>query len=127
MDLNSDLFALHSGTVISVEDSFDPGEYRRRSYGNTITLESELNGNIVIIMYAHLNRVDVQEGYNVSQGQIIGLSGNTGNAVDSETDTTILPHVHIEAKVDGERVDPAEYLATKFDSSTGDVKETCDL
>ncbi|HYV98423.1 MAG TPA: M23 family metallopeptidase [Gemmatimonadaceae bacterium] len=36
------------------------------------------NGESYVSVYGHLSRVDVQEGASVSEGAVIGLSGNTG-------------------------------------------------
>lgn len=36
------------------------------------------SGESYVSVYGHLSRVDVQEGASVSQGTVIGLSGNTG-------------------------------------------------
>jgi hypothetical protein len=35
-------------------------------------------GESYVSVYGHLSRVDVQEGVSISEGTVIGLSGNTG-------------------------------------------------
>jgi murein DD-endopeptidase MepM/ murein hydrolase activator NlpD len=66
-------------------------------------------GNVVIVrhnssdetLYAHLSRMDVHVGQNVSQGQHIGAIGATGWATG--------PHLHFEFRVNGVHQDPVQY------------------
>lgn len=127
MDLNSDLYSIHTGEVVTVNDGIDPGEPGYGGFGNNIVVAASLVGETVHITYAHLNRVDVQVGDIVQMGDKVGLSGNTGNANNSRSSLEILPHVHIEAHTDGgaTRVDPGPYMATQFQDN-GEVKTTCD-
>ena len=49
-------------------------------------------------MYGHLSRVVVARGDAVTEGQVIGLSGNTGRST--------APHLHFEIRVNGRSVNP---------------------
>lgn len=66
-------------------------------------------GNCVIIahnqrlttLYGHMSRIAVSNGQRVTQGQVIGYVGSTGNSTG--------PHVHFEVRVDGQFVSPFSY------------------
>ena len=61
------------------------------------------HGNGLISMYCHLDRIDVQVGDTVAQGQRIGLSGMTGRASG--------PHLHWSVVLNGVMVDPELFIA----------------
>ena len=69
------------------------------AYGNAIYID---HGGGIQTHYAHLSKFQVSSGASVSQGQIIGLSGATGNVTG--------PHLHFEVLKNGVRVDPANYI-----------------
>jgi murein DD-endopeptidase MepM/ murein hydrolase activator NlpD len=53
-----------------------------------------------LTVYAHLSRIDVRHGQNVSQGQRVGAVGATGWATG--------PHLHFEFRVNGAHQDPIQ-------------------
>ncbi len=67
----------------------------QNGYGNIIILKHQNNYKTV---YAHLSRINVRKGANVSQGQIIGAVGATGWATG--------PHLHFEFRINGIYRDP---------------------
>ena len=71
----TEILAAHSGRVIKA--SSDP-----KGYGNYIRIENDKEGSLV----AHLQSFKVKEGDIVSEGQVIGISDNTGNST--------APHLH---------------------------------
>jgi murein DD-endopeptidase MepM/ murein hydrolase activator NlpD len=67
----------------------------QNGYGNVVFIKHRDNHETV---YAHLSKVSVQNGQNVSQGQTIGLVGSSGWATG--------PHLHFEVRVNGTQQDP---------------------
>lgn len=67
----------------------------QNGYGNVIILKHRNNRSTV---YAHLSRINVHKGENVSQGQNIGAVGATGWATG--------PHLHFEFRINGVYQDP---------------------
>jgi septal ring factor EnvC (AmiA/AmiB activator) len=80
-----------SGTVISA--GWQGG------YGNLVLID---HGSVVTA-YAHMSSMAVSAGQSVSQGQTIGNVGNTGNSTG--------PHLHFETRVNGNAVNPRQYLS----------------
>jgi len=67
-------------------------------YGNCIVLD---HGYGLQSIYGHLSRIDVHEGDMVKQGQVMGLSGQTGMAGGD--------HIHFGMQLDGVQIDPKEW------------------
>jgi biotin carboxyl carrier protein len=57
---------------------------------------------VAATLYLHLSEFKVKEGDQVKRGQIIGLSGATGRATG--------PHLHVEVRWQGTRLDPQGLL-----------------
>jgi murein DD-endopeptidase MepM/ murein hydrolase activator NlpD len=111
---NSNLYSMCDGEVVSVRNSFAPGQYKFRSFGNFVVVRSQINGNTVYIKFNHLNSVSVSKGQLVSAGDLLGLSGTTGNAAAKG----VTPHVHIEVfDSSWNTLNPQDYLTTQFDSN----------
>ncbi|MEU9480725.1 peptidoglycan DD-metalloendopeptidase family protein [Streptomyces sp. NPDC048191] len=75
------------------------------AYGNQIVIR---HADGMYSQYAHLSKVEVSTGDTVSGGQVIGLSGETGNAFG--------PHLHFEIRTGpdyGSDVSPLPYLRKK--------------
>lgn len=88
------LVATRAGTVIVAGPS--------GGYGNLIVIS---HGNGLTSSYAHLSSMAVREGQDVAQGQSVGRVGSTGNVTG--------PHLHFEIRLDGEPVDPMDYLGPR--------------
>lgn len=99
---------LHRGVDISVPSgtpvyAMKPGRVRfsgtMSGYGNVVWID---HGGDVLSVYAHLSRIDVQEGQEVDRSEPIALSGQSGNASG--------PHLHFEVWRDGREIDPVDAL-----------------
>lgn len=72
------------------------------SYGNYVLVD---HGGGLSTLYAHCTSLKVSAGQTVTKGQVIGTVGQTGNAYGY--------HLHLEVRVNGERVNPAGYVPLK--------------
>ena len=94
---NTPLYSWKKGAVVSTNNSCGEGFYGNScggGYGNYVIIEhiSE-NGEKQYTMYAHMSSVNVSSGDQVSAGQQIGLSGNSGSSTG--------PHLHFEIRTGG--------------------------
>jgi murein DD-endopeptidase MepM/ murein hydrolase activator NlpD len=55
-------------------------------------------------IYGHLSKIEVPSGLNVKRGDLIGLSGNSGNRSTG-------PHLHYEVRVNGDHQDALNFFA----------------
>jgi murein DD-endopeptidase MepM/ murein hydrolase activator NlpD len=63
------------------------------TYGNVVVIEHDFGyrGQKLFTLYAHMSRILVAEGQTVAAGEIIGLTGGTGDVSG--------PHVHMEVRL----------------------------
>ena len=88
----TNIATIYSGTVVDIGED--------RIYGKYITVQ---NGNVKT-MYAHCSSTLANRGDKVEEGDVIAFVGSTGQSTG--------PHLHITIWIDGEIVDPTEYLST---------------
>lgn len=100
---NTNIIAIKDGVVSKVINSCSVGDMKCGSgYGNMVTI-SHSDGTYST--YAYLSSVDVSEGQSVSQGEVIGVMGQTGSASDLS--------LHFEIKIStGARVNPNTYVSS---------------
>lgn len=74
---------------------------RRGTYGNLLEID---HGNGYVTRYAHLSGFadGIRPGTRVNRGDLVALSGDTG--------VTQGPHLHYEVRLNGESLDPLNYL-----------------
>lgn len=100
----TDVFSAAPGQVSTV--GYDEG-----GWGNYVMLQHDWGSTL----YAHLSGVGVEEGQWLATGDLLGLSGSTGNSSG--------PHLHFEMIMPdgpdeyGGRVDPTPYLPGYGDAS----------
>ncbi|MBI9044419.1 MAG: M23 family metallopeptidase [Anaerolineaceae bacterium] len=98
--INSDVRAIGDGVVYSTKGQHE--NHGNHLYGKQVRID-HCNGYKSI--YAYLSKARVRKGDKVSSGDLIAMSGNTGNSTG--------PHLHITIKHNGEFVDPLPLLKGK--------------
>jgi murein DD-endopeptidase MepM/ murein hydrolase activator NlpD len=85
----TDVLAVKGGKVVAVQTK-DEGDY-----GRSVTIEiTDADGNTRYAFYAHLESVSVTADQEVSEGDVVGKSGTSGNADESS------PHLHFENRTE---------------------------
>ena len=94
-------FAIPTGTNISASQSgrVHTVRFGRTGYGHFVVID---HGGGVATLYAHLSQILVREGMEVARGELIALSGDTGNSTG--------PHLHFEIIIGGVPKDPEDFL-----------------
>ncbi len=86
------IYVTGDGTVITVK-------HDRSGYGNHVEVD---HGFGYLTRYAHMSRIDVEEGQKVKRGDCLGLSGKSGRITG--------PHLHYEVIYRKDYVNPAFYM-----------------
>ena len=86
--------AAGAGTVVLATTNTG-SDGRPVGYGTYVLIS---HGGGLFTLYAHLSRLEVAAGQRVASGQVVGLSGSTGNSTG--------PHLHFEVRQGGRPVDP---------------------
>ena len=95
-DMGTEVLATAHGKVVkaqSVKKSSKPG------YGNYVRIQHKDGYET---LYSQLSEIKVEEGQEVKQGDVIGLSGSSGVSTG--------PHLHYEVIHQGKRVNPEAFL-----------------
>jgi murein DD-endopeptidase MepM/ murein hydrolase activator NlpD len=93
------IVAAADGTVLKVDTPVSGQNTGGKNYGNYVVID---HGGGVSTLYAHCKTVSVSVGDSVVAGQTIAACGSTG--------TSTGPHVHFEVRVNGSKVNPADYI-----------------
>ena len=93
--------AVPTGTPIraALGGTVTVSKYNAGGYGYYVMID---HGNGLATLYGHCSQLLARVGQNVQAGDIIALSGSTGRSTG--------PHLHFEARVNGERTNPRAYL-----------------
>lgn len=94
---NTPVTAMYSGTVVEVGNSYGMGHYVKVDHGEN-----------VVATYASLEDVQVVEGQNIVKGDKLGVVSTTASYEFSDG-----AHLHLEVAVNGEQVDPMDYVEGK--------------
>lgn len=86
------VYACKAGSVISTV-------YMDKTFGNYIVIK---HPNGLTSIYAHLSKIQVENGEKVATGQQIGLVGKTGKVTG--------PHLHFEIRQNGQPTNPNMYI-----------------
>jgi murein DD-endopeptidase MepM/ murein hydrolase activator NlpD len=87
--LGTPVYTPFSGTVIDPATRWKPWDPSR--YGKVVVIEStEPTSPGYTVILAHLSTTKVKVGDTVERGQLVGKTGNTGNAAGTP------PHLHVE-------------------------------
>lgn len=85
------VYATAAGTVVKAGHS--------SSYGKMVEVD---HGCGITTIYGHLKKIEVKKGQEISHRDKIGKLGSTGRSTG--------PHVHYEIRVDGEPLDPLNFI-----------------
>lgn len=90
------VYAVADGVVSALQEDW--------SYGEHVFIEHEINGQRVTTLYAHMRggSTMIVPGQEVKAGDPVGMVGNTGASTG--------PHLHLEVRLDGIKVDPYAWL-----------------
>lgn len=85
------IYATGNGKVVRADR-------KARGYGNHVRID---HGFGYMTLYAHMSKISVKPGQEVSRGEIIGYVGNTGKSSG--------PHLHYEVHKNGRPVNPINF------------------
>ena len=124
-----DYYAAQGTDVLSVLDGVVVATVldEEGDYGRTLTIEhTDSQNNTVYSFYAHLDKVNVNVGESVTEGQVVAKSGITGNASNLKGQDQ---HLHFELRSRPENIkglssklDPNIVVDTKFISQDPEVR-----
>lgn len=109
------VYAAEGGTVNLVQTWDGHTTTGSQSYGTLIRIRhSDYRGKMLETYYAHLSRLCVANGQTVTEGQLIGYSGETGNCAGA--------HLHFEVRVNRVRYNPLNWLDADFTCASAAVQ-----
>lgn len=114
-DGHKDCGAAMSGVVEEVQYWDGVSTKGMQSYGNMVKIRhTDYRGQKLYTRYAHLSKIYVKEGDEVNEGDIIGVTGATGNVSGA--------HLHFEVILGSTRCNPLNWLDNDFTKADKAVK-----
>lgn len=98
--IGTQIMSIGNGLVEKVID------YGSLNAGKTVVIQQD---NGLRVVYGHLSEFKVKLNQHVEEGQVIALSGNSGNSTG--------PHLHLSVQKAGEYIDPTPYAQNIFESN----------
>ena len=93
-------YKVHTGTpFIAAKDGVVTAAEYHPAYGNMVIID---HGGGFSTLYAHASQLKVSVGQKVKQGQVVSLVGSTGYSTG--------PHAHFEIRINGQHVNPMDYI-----------------
>ncbi len=98
-----DIAVAENTEIAAVKDGIVTGCTNSDSYGIKLDFKTDDGYDV---FYAHLNKILVKEGDRIKAGQIVALSGNTGDSTGS--------HLHYGIHKDSEPINPSNFVMLRF-------------
>ena len=95
-----DIGAPYGANFVAANDGVVVKAEYNSAYGNMVMID---HGGGVMTLYAHGSSIEVKEGDVVRQGQTVLKVGSTGYSTG--------PHAHFEIRINGEYLNPADYVS----------------
>lgn len=111
---------MFGGTVIQVQQN-------HTDLGRWIIIESTVGGNSTQVWYSHLSETNVTVGQSITQGSIIGKTGESGNA---NNPGSAGPHLHLtvrqkDSNGNWKKIDPKDFIAGTINTNNGTITVDC--
>lgn len=100
-------FAVPTGTAVFATADGVVSEIQTRGQSTGLSLKIEHPESGYETYFANLDKVLVQPGRRVLRGDVIALSGNSGQSFG--------PHLHYEVRLEGKAIDPINYFFMEVD------------
>ena len=104
MHTGVDLMTAYGATIRATADGVVIRAEMNEVYGRVVDIRHD---NGITTRYAHMSAMDVTEGERVTVNQAIGRVGTSGRSTG--------PHLHYETRVNGDPIDPYEFLRVARD------------
>jgi len=114
------VYSMYAGSIY--------GNGTSKTLGHYSIIQSNINGKTVLILYAHLKYKPVTSG-TIRAGEILGISGDSGNLARAILEESTIQHIHIETREGtnwktATRKNTEAYATTKFDSHGKVIQST---